>query len=469
MEQTQNFNDILFTAITDRQKLFDTFLLPKLQEEFKVTQSAVKSVQTVLLKKGILRDDPYKYDSKLADIQIPPEDPYTETEKAVEIGRRLTQYEAMHDFLNNYYQFNCDFLNTDRINKLVALNKTFAWDTFSNASTKVNTKGLADLVTIIRGGDEPLSISIINDSLSQLSRSSVAITKGLKNLTDFLRERYKMAVRKMVLGDMVLNEGMIASGAAIKEIKRAFVTNMKGQPFYTELIEEILKEEYSPDHANLQQELLKKLAIVKLNDKKSASEESLKPVLLDGIRTIGCVAPQLDEIALKLQENNQHLLNMDKGFLQKMAKVFRKAFNMPEEQHEIIITAIDPVTQTSKRESMNFNIFIEDIKRRSRIYNGFTLRGSPQYQKIETMEEPLILDLLTRNIAEMSNIIKQFAGFDEYFKQSAHPEVRDRIRGIKVEISAIKNNLVKANQCRAEYASQVEEKQQLKKLGITNV
>jgi len=47
--------------------------------------------------------------------------------------------------------------------------------------------------------------------------------------------------------------------------------------------------------------------------------------------------------------------------------------------------------------------------------------------------------------------------------------MRERIRGIKVEISAIRNNLVKANQCRAEYASQVEELQQLKKLGITNV
>ena len=64
--------------------------------------------------------------------------------------------------------------------------------------------------------------------------------------------------------------------------------------------------------------------------------------------------------------------------------------------------------------------------------------------------------------------LKQCAGLDDFFKQNAPPEIRNNIRGVKVDISAIRNNLVKANQCRAEYSSQVEEQQQLKKLGITN-
>ena len=410
MEQ-QNFTDALFHAVTERQKLFDSYLLPKLQEEYRITQSSVKSIQTVLLKKGILRDDPYKYDSKMSDILIPPEDPYTETEKAVEIGRRLTQYEAMFDFLNNYYQFNCDFLNTERISKLVALNKTFSWEAFSSNSSRVNTKGLADLITVIRSGTEPLSISIVNDALSQLSRSSLAITKTLKALTEYLRERYKMAVRKIVMPGLAITPPTAGTGTgtAVKEIKRAFVTNMRDQPFYIELIEEILKEDYSPERAVLQQDLLKRMSVSKQDDKKSAADESLKPVLLDGIRTIGSVTPQMDEIVLKLQENQHLLMNVEKGFFQKLADLLRKAFNIPEEVHEIVIVTVDPATQTNKRETMNFDAFIEDIKRRSRIYNGFTVRGTVQYQKIETMEELQILDLLTRNIAEMNTIVKQFS------------------------------------------------------------
>ncbi len=471
MEQSNNFNDTLFQVVMERQKYFDSFLLPKMQEEYRISQSAAKTLRTVLIKKGVLQEDPYKYDSKLSEIEIPSEDPYTETEKAVEIGRRLSRYEAMIDFLNNYYQFSCDFLNTNRINKLVALNRSFTWDSFSPNSGKVNTKGLAELVTNVRNGADPLSLNIINDSLSQLSKSSITITKYLKDLTEFHKERYKLMIRKMVMTGLPITAPTLTtgSGTAIKEIKRAFVTNMKDQPFYTELIEEILKEDFSPDHAVLQQELLARLSTTKQGDKKSAVEESLKPVLLDGIRTIGSAAPQLEVIVSKLQENQHYLLNSEQGFFQKLQRMIRKAFNFPEEEQAMTITCTDPVTQTNKKDTFVLSEFIEDVKRKSRIYNGFTLRSSPAFQKIEAMEEAQILDLLTRNVAELSNLLKQFAGLDEYFKQTAQNETRGHIRGIKVEISAIRNNLVKANQSRAEYASQVEELQQLKKLGITNV
>jgi hypothetical protein len=471
MEQNQAFTDTLFQAILERQQMFDSYLLPKMQEEFRISQSAAKTILTVLLKKGIIHDDPYKYDSKITDIAIPPDDGFTETEKPIVVGRRLSQYEAMLDYMNNYYQFTCDFLTTDRISKLVALNRTFTWESFSNTSSRVNTKGLADLLNNIRNSGDPLSIGITNDALTQLSRSSISITKTLKNLTDFHRERYKVAVRKMVMPGVVVDTAALEHGpsAALKDIKRSFAINMKEYPFYTELIEEILKEDYSPDHAVLQQELLARLAIAISGTSKQSMTESLKPVLMDGIRILGGIAPQIDEVTVKLAENQNLLLNVEKGFFQKFLQVLRKAFNIPEEDQEITIVTVDPVNQTSKRETIDFTKFIEDLKRRSRICTGFTVRGSAAYQKIELMDEPLILDLLTRQLAELSIQLKQCAGLDDYFKQAAPPEIKDRVRGIRVEISAIRTTIVKANQCRAEYASQVEEQQQLKKLGITNV
>jgi len=111
--------------------MFDSVLLPKLQEEFRISQSAAKTIQTVLLKKGILHDSPYKYDSKVTEIQIPPDDPFTDTERSGVIGTRLAHYEAMLDYMHNYYQFTCDFLTTDRINKLIELSHTFAWESFT--------------------------------------------------------------------------------------------------------------------------------------------------------------------------------------------------------------------------------------------------------------------------------------------------------------------------------------------------
>ncbi len=455
----------------ERQQMFDSFLLPKLQEEFRISQSAAKTIKTVLVKKGIMHDDPYKYDSKIQEIEIPADEPFTDTERAAIVSRRIAQYEAMLDYMNNYYQFTCDFLNTNRIAKLIALNHVFSWESFSNTSSRPNTKGLADLILMLRNGADPLSISIVNDGLSQLSKSSLAITKALKNLTEFHKERYKLSIRKLVLPGAIIDPKCLDTGysAAIKEIKRAFSISMKDQPFYTELVEEILKEEYSPDHAVLQQELIARLSTIKQESGKSHAVENFKPVLMDGIRTIGCVSPQLDEIAEKILENQNLIMSMNQGFFQKLAQAFRKAFNKPEVEQEIAITTMDPITQTGKREIIKFIPFLDELKKRSRIYTGFTVRTSASYQKIELMDEKQILDLLTRHVAELGNILKECAGLDEYFKQTASPELRERVRGIKVEIAAIRNSLVKANQCRAEYASQVEEQQQLKKLGITNV
>lgn len=471
MEQTQSFTDLLFQALVERQQVFDSYLLPKLQEEIRISQSATKTIETVLQNKGIVRSDPYSYDSKRSEIEIPSDEPFPDNEKPAVIGHRLSLYNAMLDFITNYYQFSCDFLTTDKINLLISLNRTFTWESFSTTSTRVNTKGLADLVNTIRNGTDPLSISIINDALTQLSKSSLAITKALKALTEFHRERYKIAVRKMVMPNVVVNSASLSggNGATLKEIKQSFAQNMKGEPFYIELIEEILKEDYSEDHSVLQQELLAKLSIAKPSTSKTETEENLKPVLLDGMRTLGSASPQLDELVTKLTENQNIITSIDKGFFEKLVNLLKKAFNVAEEEQIISITTVDPLTQTGKREQININSFIDELKHRSRLFTGFTLRSSAAFQKIELMEETQILDLLTRYIAETNTMMKQCTGLDDFYKQTSPAEMRDKIRGIRVEISAIKNCIVKANQCRAEYASQVEEQQQLKKLGITNV
>lgn len=472
MEETKNFNETLFAAILERQQLFDSVFLPKLLEEYRICQSAAKTLLTVFLKKGIFHDDPYKYDSKITDIEIPPDEPFADSDRATMVGRRLSQYESMLDYMGNYYRFNCDFLTSERINRLVAFNKSFMWEAFSTTSSKPNTKGLADLATTIRNGNDPLSISIVNDSLNQLAKSSATITKTLKSLTDFHRERYKAAVRKLVMPSVQIRGESVSAGTgtgeAVREIKKSFAVNMKDYPFYSELIAEIVNEDFSPEKERLRAEALARISGGKPEAAKATQEESLKSTLLNGVRTLGGVSPQLDQIAKKLQENQAAIVSTEKGFMQKLVAAFRKAFNLPEETREIVINSVDPVTQAAKRESIDFVPFIEDLRRRARVYTGFTVRTSPAWQKIESMQEQQILDLLTRYVAELNGTLKQCAGLDDYFKQTADAEIREHIHGIKVEISAIRNTLVKANQYRAEYTSQVEEQQQLKKLGITN-
>jgi hypothetical protein len=57
---------------------------------------------------------------------------------------------------------------------------------------------------------------------------------------------------------------------------------------------------------------------------------------------------------------------------------------------------------------------------------------------------------------------------DNFFKVNTVKEDRDKIKGIKPELSALKNTFVKANQFLYEYSAQKEEEEQMKRLGLNS-
>ena len=85
------------------------------------------------------------------------------------------------------------------------------------------------------------------------------------------------------------------------------------------------------------------------------------------------------------------------------------------------------------------------------------------------MEENKALDFLNNQIGDCSRINMQLGALDEYFKNSVNAVNRSKVKGIKMELTAIKNILVKTNQHRAEYVAFREEQEQMRKLGIADV
>ena len=55
---------------------------------------------------------------------------------------------------------------------------------------------------------------------------------------------------------------------------------------------------------------------------------------------------------------------------------------------------------------------------------------------------------------------------DDFFKETVAPLDRSKVKGTKMEISSLKNTIIKTNQRKAEYSSIVEEQKQMQKLGL---
>lgn len=469
MEDIQEFETKLKQKLQEKKQELDSSLLPAMQKDIQLMVSACNTVLSALIKKSIFHNSSSRYAERPEEIIPPSTEPFNDKESSFALGGRFGQYTAMIEFASQYYQYNCDFFTPQKIAKLTELLKSFNWDSLVVSSSNPNTSSFAELLQNFRRCGDPLAINIVSDGLSQLSKALSSSMRVLKSLSCYHREAYKLSVRENVFSRLDLSGNFTDVESGLKAVKKVFAQTMKGSPFYTDLIKEILEENYGNGAERRRQEVLSSLdRVVKAEERKEEPEIDYRAELFYGIRMLGSVSPHLTVLISKLSENQKILQAARMTFFKKLKELFRKAFNIPVSDYEITMLVTDPATQVQKRETISFNMFIENLRRKARLFNGFALKGSAVWQKLEAMDNVQLLDILSKNLSEMNTIMRQCGGLDDYFKKQAGSELKTKIKGIKIEISTIKNTILKVNRIRADFSARIEEQEQLKRLGILN-
>ena len=466
MENRKNFVEELSVVLETKRNEFNTKILPKVQENYNIQISALHAIRSTLLKKRVIHDDPYKYDSKMTEVEIPSKENFADSEKASVIGTRLAHYETMLEFVSNYYQFNTEFLTPKRISLLLELNSTFIWSDFTNTSTHTNTRAIADIINNLFKGPDQLSNSLLRDSVAHMGKSEVYINTQLKSLSLFYREEYKLLIRREIMPSVKVSKTDCSNPANIlREIKKIFSIKMKKKPFYTDLIVEIIREDYGEDSSILQQEILSKLEIKEKQDSFSPQKVNNRPILISGLKILSNSAPHLKAALEKIKSNQEMVYKAENTVFKKIAQIFRQALKLepPEKQITIIIT--DNITQNTKKQTINYSVFEKEVLQKISLFQSILMSNSAVNQKIKTMPDEFLFNSLTKYISDSNEILKQLGGLDEFYK-NVKPELRSKIRGIKIEITTITNSVIKANQCRAEYQALSDEVNQMKRLGV---
>ena len=468
MESVQEFESKLASAVSDKRRELDSRQLPQLNRDLQMMLTASNTVSQALTKKSVFHNSSIHYDEKIDDIVPPPSDYIPEgREKIYVIGTRLGQYIAMLEHAVQHYHFSCAFLTSQRISKLTALLRTFEWGALSTSSENLNTRAFAEVIQDFKRSGDSLAINIVTNSIAQLATTLSSVTKELKVISAFQREAYKLEVRGRVMPKAGLPADAPPDNNSLKAIKKVFASCMNGSPFYTDLIKEILYENSGSDAEHRRQDALRRLGLEDVKKKEKEEEKvDYRAMLVDAIRALGASAQQLVLIVNRLGENLKIYQDSQETFFSKLKEIFRAALKMPAKEIVFTIKIVDPATQAVKRETINYNSFIEGLRKKTRIMNAFSDRMSGAWQKLDAMSDQQLFDVLSSNISDMNNILKKCGGLDEFFKSDAKGDAKSKIKGIKIEISTIQNSIHKANKLRAEYAGQVEEKEQLKKLGI---
>jgi len=459
--ELNNYIETLQQCLEAKRDLLDKSDLGQLKEELRTFHISFASLYNLFLKKKLIDEDPYKQEAKITEIEVPDTSVFQEAKRIEQLTIRLANYDNQLDYLVNFYQLGIDFLNLDRIKRILGLVRYIDWSSFSADSPNQMTKSVALLTNQSKTGVDALTLNIIGESTQRLSKTTGTIMKIIKDLSIYYRETYKLNVRLNISKDMSANE------ATIENIRKKMPPAMPGQPFYKELIEELIKEDYSESSKDLRDSILNILKVKEVKTKAVKPQVVFKNILLEGIQVVGGSSASLSEIASKIDENHNIIENRKKSFIESLKKLIRQITNAPPEEVVYTIEYLDPTKGAPVKEKINYHQFRDDLDKRIRIYSSFS-RGSA-YQKISAMTEEQIIVYLERYIKELTQLHRTLNSFDEYFKANVEPGEREKIKGIKPELSALKNSYVKANQLRHEYSAQKEEDDQMKRLGVGTV
>lgn len=423
MDSTISFQEKLFAALDDKTAWYDSIELPKILAAYRDLHTYMENLTQTLLKKGVIKEDPYKHDKKISDIALLDESDFSDNDRQMKISIRLSDFNSMLDFICNYLKFSVSTFTADRIKKLVAFNNYFQWDALTVTATKKNTRVLAEILLSVRQGTDALSAKVVNDSISNAAKCIKQINASLEILMDFQREAYKGEVRKKVLSHPSFSAGQAAASHdnAMQQIKKLFPSALGKFPFYPELIDEIIKEEYSSDKNSLQEKLLQKLSVQQKTETKKNTQVNTKNMLMDAVRSVAAAGPHLEQITAKIEENKEILDSENNGIFEKIKKAMRKAFNIQEPPITYRLALADSLSQSHRTETIVIQDFITDLKRRCRYYAAFSLKKTPGYQKIEAMPDDKIMDMISAQLSECQHLLVTLNALDSFFKSTAQP------------------------------------------------
>jgi hypothetical protein len=450
--------DTLQQVLTSRKEWMEREEMGKLKDELRNFHSSYASLYNIYLKKKLINEDPYKQETKITELEVPDGTPFNEAKRIEQLSIRLSNYDNQLDFLVNFYQLGIDFLNLDRIKRIVGLVRYIDWVSLSPDSQSLMTKAVAEISVSSKSGVDSLTLSIISESLSRLSKTTASSMGILKNLSIYYRECYKLDIRKKITQDMS------AADATLENVRKKMHLAMPGSPFYKELIEEIVKEDYSKNGQDMKDMVLNTLKVPTTKQKVAKAPVNFKNILLDGIQVIGGASNPLTEIVAKLDENQTVMESYKKTLMQIIKELIRQITNAEPEEVIYTVEYLDQTKGIPVKDKVNFYQLRDELDKKIRFLSSL-MRG-PAFQKLSGMTEEQIIGYLEKNISEVQNYHKVLGALDEYFKTKVSAENRDKIKGIKPELSALKNSYVKANQLRYEYSAQKEEEEQLKRLGV---
>lgn len=250
-------------ALARRGVWLEAHRIPLLKDLAGTYRTLFESVVGTLVKKGLLREDPYDYDAKVSAILVPPDTVLPEAEEDTELSRRISLYRRQLELLLAETPFTLASLDLSLLKKISTLFSYVDWEGFGETSHSPTTRAVAHRVSNVGLSRDALSSRVLHESRVQLEKLSRDIRERLAEVEAWQRESWKAALRAKALPRMPAPEARTAEerAALAREMKKAFDAASPGGAWHPHLVQEILGEDHPPGAEERREKLLASLAL----------------------------------------------------------------------------------------------------------------------------------------------------------------------------------------------------------------
>lgn len=463
-----DFIQALETCVAAKAGEFDSQRLPQMLESYRLLHTCAKNLFDLLIKRSLIKEDPYKLEKKITKIETPEMGAFNETETATIMGIRLSDYDTMLDYICGYLSMDTETLTENKIKKLISFNSCIDWANMGINSTAVNTRIVSELISAIRNGAPQMTQRLIIDSLNNAKKALLDVNATLKDLAAFAHEKTKYNVRRLVMENPSFDKTKAeqSGDAERSEIKRMWQAGMGKMPYNNDIVMEIVKEDHGPNAEQLQQVVLSSLKASVVAKKTEKAKADPKLLLVDAAAILAAAAPQMAQVLQKIGANHD-VLQADKAtLLEKFKTALRHALGMKDPPEEYVLTITNHKTQAQTTRRIDYNEFYNALAKRMKVYALISNHESPQHARIAASPPTSLYSFVTKQLNEMQDLLIVLEALDEYFKTSKMRGDKSRIKGLKIELATLSNCVVKARGRCADFASEAEEAKAMQKLGV---
>lgn len=450
-----DFLTALQKALAARAAWLEKSAVPALGDGLRTFKSLLGSAVGILVKKGLLIEDRYEYDSSPTELETPPDTTIAEGGEADAVGSRLAACGRQVDFLVNSSPFSLESLEGGQLKKISSLLGYIDWPGFGEGALSPTTRAFAQIAAKVRLSPDALAARVVHESLAQIQKLVADIKARLAEVEAWHRESWKADVRARALPSFAAR-GAHANADRLEELpafKKAF-DRMPSGPWDAELAQQILDEEYSPDAAARKEKLLASLEVPQPRGAGTEAAVDHRPELISAIGDLCHVARELGVAEGVLVENEHALETRTLGVFGRLRRFFQKIMGKFRDRfYDITLNPRGSSRPEPRTETIDFLRFVADVRELRVLLGELGNPETSEGRRVQGMAEEELCSLLEWQVRQVRHTYRRMEGLNAFFQLRAVEDLGASARSIKLELLRIENSIARADKVHTDCAA----------------